>query len=78
MWSDAWVDNTGAATYIVGHWNYPDNTVKPVYVVSNGEDVELFLNGKSLGHGKRDYNFLFTFDNVAFRPGKLERQADIQ
>lgn len=72
MWSDAWVDNTGAATYIVGHWNYPDNTVKPVYVVSNGEDVELFLNGKSLGHGKRDYNFLFTFDNVAFRPGKLE------
>ncbi|MCM1331203.1 MAG: DUF4982 domain-containing protein [Bacteroides sp.] len=72
MWGDAWVDNEGAATYIVGHWNYPENTKKPVYVVSNGEDVELFLNGKSLGHGKRDYNFLFTFDNVEFLPGKLE------
>lgn len=71
MWGDAWVDNEGCATYIIGHWNYPDNTVKPVYVVSSGEDVELFLNGKSLGHGKRDYNYLFTFDNVAYQPGEL-------
>lgn len=59
-------------TYIIGHWNYPDNTVKPVQVVSTGEEVELFLNGNSLGKGKRQYNFLFTFDNVAFKPGKLE------
>lgn len=71
MWRDAWVDNEGNSTYIVGHWNYNDTTVKPVYVVSNGEDVELFLNGKSLGKGKRDYNFLFTFDNVSFEPGEL-------
>lgn len=71
MWKDAWVDNEGAQTYIVGHWNYSDTTVKPVYVVSNGEEVELFLNGKSLGKGKRDYNFLFTFDNVKFEPGEL-------
>lgn len=71
MWDDAWVDNEGISSYIVGHWNYPENTVKPVYVVSSGEDVELFLNGKSLGHGKRDYNYLFTFDNVAFEPGEL-------
>lgn len=48
------------------------NTVKPVYVVSTGEEVELFLNSQSLGKGKREYNFLFTFDNVAFKAGKLE------
>ena len=71
MWEDAWVDNNGIKTYIVGHWNYPENTVKPVYVVSGGDDVELLLNGKSLGHGKRDYDFLFTFDNVSFQPGEL-------
>lgn len=71
MWADAWVDNEGAQTYIVGHWNYEPEIKKPVYVVSNGEDVELFLNGKSLGHGKREYNFLFTFDNVSFEPGEL-------
>ena len=71
MW-DGWVDTEQDQTYIIGHWNYPDNTVKPVQVVSTGEEVELFLNGNSLGKGKRQYNFLFTFDNVAFKPGKLE------
>ena len=71
MWEDAWVDNEGQKTYIVGHWSYPENTVKPVYVVSGGDDVELFLNGISLGHGKKDYDFLYTFDDVTFQPGDL-------
>lgn len=71
MWLDSWVDGEGQRSHIVGHWNYPDKTVKPVYVISNGEDVELFLNGESLGHGKRDYNWLFTFENVEFQPGEL-------
>ena len=71
MW-DGWVDTEKDQTYIIGHRNYPENTVKPVQVVSTGEEVELFLNGNSLGKGKRQYNFLFTFDNVAFKPGKLE------
>ncbi len=71
MWN-GWVDTDKYQTHIVGHWNYDAKTVKPVYVVSNGEAVELFLNGKSLGKGKRDYNFLFTFDKVAFEAGKLE------
>lgn len=71
MWN-GWVDTDKYQTYIIGHWNYPEHTVKPVYVVSNAEQVELFLNGTSLGKGKRDYHFLFTFDNVAYQPGKLE------
>ena len=71
MWN-GWVDTDKYQTYIIGHWNYSENTVKPVYVVSNGEQVELLLNGKSLGMGKRAYHFLFTFDKVAYQPGKLE------
>ena len=71
MWN-GWVDTEVEQTYIIGHWNYSANTVKPVYVVSTGDDVELFLNGESLGKGKREYNFLFIFENIAFRPGKLE------
>lgn len=71
MW-DGWVDNEHPLSYIVGHWNYPGGTVKPVYVVSNGEEVELLLNGRSLGRGKRDYNFLFTFPDVKFEPGELK------
>lgn len=44
---------------------------KPVYVVSTGDKVELFLNGKSLGPGKRSNTFLFTFDSVKFEAGNL-------
>ena len=71
MWN-GWVDTDKFQTYIIGHWNYPKNTVKPIYVVSNGKNVELFLNGQSLGKGKREYNFLFIFDKVSYQPGKLE------
>ena len=71
MWN-GWVDTEADQTYIIGHWNYPENTVKPVYVVSTGEEVELFLNGHSLGKGEREYQFLFTFEKVTFKPGKLE------
>ena len=71
MW-DGWVDIETPRIHIVGHWNYNDTVVKPVYVVANTEKVELFLNGESLGYGLREYNFLYTFDKVAFKPGKLE------
>ncbi len=70
MW-DGWVTPERARTYIIGHWNYEPGVRKPVYVASNAESVELTLNGRSLGKGKRSYQFLFTFDDVAFEPGTL-------
>ena len=74
IWN-GWVEPENSQTYIIGHWNYPANTVKPVYVVSTGDEVELFLNGRSLGKGKQSYCYLFTFDNVPFEPGTLEAVA---
>lgn len=71
LW-DGWVDTEHPRLHIVGHWNYADTVVKPVYVVANTPKVQLFLNGQSLGYGKQSNHFLFTFDKVAFRPGKLE------
>ena len=79
MWS-GWVDDEMPRTYIVGHWNYDhaqgtgDHAAlkKPVYVVSTADEVELFLNGKSLGKGRQDYRYLFTFDLVSYEPGTLE------
>ena len=71
MWN-GWVDTEEPDIHIVGHWNYNDTVVKPVYVVSNSDKVQLFLNGKSLGYGEQKYRFLYTFDNVSFVPGKLE------
>lgn len=71
MW-DGWVDLEQSRIHIIGHWNYKDDTTKPIYVVSTADKVELFLNGKSLGEGEKDYNFLFTFKDVKFETGKLE------
>ncbi|MBR1409539.1 MAG: DUF4982 domain-containing protein [Prevotella sp.] len=74
MWN-GWVEPEHQQTYIIGHWNYAKGTTKNVYVVSTANDVELFLNGKSLGHGKQSYRFLHTFENVAFEPGVIEAVA---
>jgi len=64
--------------HIIGHWNYPAGTKKAIYVASNCGDVELFENGKSLGHGKNSDHFLFTFNDVTFEPGEIKAVASYQ
>lgn len=71
MW-DGWVSPEHERTYIIGHWNYKPGTVKPVYVVSTADEVELFVNGKSVGKGERTHQWLFTFKDVKFEEGTLE------
>jgi beta-galactosidase len=71
MW-DGWVDVERPRAHIIGHWNYPARTKKDVYVVSSADRVELFLNGKSHGHGRQSSRFLYTFENVEWQPGELK------
>jgi beta-galactosidase len=62
--------------HIIGHWSYPEKTKKTIYVAANtGGEVELFLNGKSLGRAKPEKRFLYTFADVAFAPGELKAVA---
>lgn len=58
-------------THIIGHWNYPEGTVKDIYVMSNAETVELFINDISLGLGEKSDDFLFTFKDVEWQTGKI-------
>lgn len=74
MWND-WVDSVTPATHIIGHWNYAPGTRKPMTVVSNGESVELFLNGRSLGKGAPGAGFLHRWKEVAWAPGTLRAVA---
>ena len=71
MW-DGWVDVAHPRAHIVGHWNYPAGTVKPVTVVSSADSVKLFLNGKEVGPARQGARFLFTFEQVAWAPGELK------
>ncbi len=61
--------------HIIGHWTYAAGTKKTVYVASNGDDVELLLNGKSLGHGQVSDRYLFTFPDVLWQAGELKAVA---
>jgi hypothetical protein len=82
MWN-GWVDIEKHGSYICGHWQAPfypptegklptPREFKDVLVVSTGDKVELFVNGKSKGFGKRSSGFLFTFENVPWESGKIE------
>jgi len=58
--------------HIIGHWNYSDSITKNMYVVSNCEEVEFFVNGKSRGKAKPENGFQFTFPNIHFEPGVIK------
>ncbi|MDE6038226.1 MAG: DUF4982 domain-containing protein, partial [Duncaniella sp.] len=79
MW-DGWVDVENPRTYIIGHWNYENGVsgesaqgvVRDINVVSSSPVVRLSLNGRELPAPERSYQFLHTFKDVAFEPGRLE------
>jgi beta-galactosidase len=75
--------------HILPHWNWPDRIGQnvPVYVYTNGDSAELFLNGKSLGkrskaekvEGPIYYNIIdkyrLCFNDVNYEPGELKAVA---
>ncbi len=72
--------------HIIGHWTYPASTVKDMFVASNCDEVELFVNGKSLGVKKASSNwnrrkneapYLFVFPKVKWSAGKIKAVARI-
>ncbi len=59
--------------HILGHWTYPADTRKTIYVIANTNAVELFLNGKSLGKNSQPKDgFIFAFPDIAWQPGTLK------
>ena len=71
------MQNAAPDMHIIGHWNYPKNTVKAVYVAANHCDsVELFVNGKSKGVSTTPTNgYVFVFPGIQFVAGKISAEA---
>jgi beta-galactosidase len=69
-----WTDKD--VLHISPHWNWKDKRGKPidVWVNTNADDVELFLNGKSLGKKNMPRNSHLQW-TVNYEPGTLEAVA---
>ena len=64
--------------HILPHWNWEGREGQnvPVLVYSSGDEVELFLNGKSLGKKfKQPYEYRFRWDSVRYESGELKAIA---
>lgn len=67
--------------HILPHWNWPNKIgqVVPVFVYTNGDNAELFLNGKSLGKQSKNPSsqnsterFRLMWKDVIYAPGELK------
>ncbi len=69
-----WTDKP--VLHIMPHWNWPDRIGKniPVRVFSNCKEIELFLNGKSLGKKEMPENEFVQWD-VNYEPGVLSAKG---
>ena len=71
------MQNAQPDLHIIGHWTYPANTKKTMYVAANGCDtVELFVNGQSLGKNTAPADgYIYAFPDVVFAPGAIKAVA---
>jgi beta-galactosidase len=70
-----------ATVHILPHWNWEGSSYEklPVFVYTNGDCAELFLNGKSLGKRCKQpdseisyQRFRIIWDEVSYEPGELK------
>jgi beta-galactosidase len=66
--------------HILPHWNWPDRQGQnvPVFVYTNGDEAELFLNGVSQGRRRKNpksersvERFRLMWEEVTYEPGEL-------
>jgi beta-galactosidase len=60
--------------HVIGHWTYPADTKKTMYVAGNNLDsVELFVNGVSKGKSSEPTDhYIYAFKEIAFEPGTIK------
>lgn len=68
--------------HILPHWNWPDRIGQnvPVHVYTNYPEVELFVNGKSMGKQKKTLEnkrtrYRMMWNDVSYAPGELKAVA---
>ena len=64
--------------HILPHWNWPERVgkVTPVHIFTSGDEVELFINGQSMGRKKMaELTYRIRFDDIRYEPGEVTAVA---
>lgn len=70
MYQSEWTNKN--VLHVFPHWNWKEGQTVDIWAYSNAEEVELFLNGKSLGVKKKSGDDLHLLWKVPFQPGTLK------
>ncbi len=71
LYQSEWTDKT--MLHIFPHWNWEKGQDIDVWAYyNNADEVELFLNGKSLGTGKKEEGKFHVMWRVKFEPGTIK------
>lgn len=71
MYQSEWTNKT--VLHILPHWNWkPGETVDVWAYYNHADEVELFLNGKSMGTKKKEGDDLHVMWRVKFEPGTIK------
>jgi beta-galactosidase len=70
MYQSEWT--TKPVLHIFPHWNWKQGEPVDVWAYFNSDEVELFLNGKSLGTKRKTGDDLHVMWRVPFEPGTLK------
>lgn len=73
-----WNDIVVGQTRVTSHWNGEQGKQYTVYTYTNGDEVELFVNGKSLGVKKNDDKKkpnVITWKGITYEPGTIRAIA---
>jgi len=70
MYQSEWTSKP--VLHLLPHWNWKQGEMVDVWVYFNGDEVELFLNGKSLGTKRKTGDDLHVSWRVPFEPGVLK------
>jgi beta-galactosidase len=63
--------------HIIGHWSYPEGTTKTMYIAaSHCDQVELFVNGKSLGVQTKPFQFIDTYGGSTASSARLDPEEN--
>lgn len=75
-----WNDVKMGGKRLSGHWNYPEGSEQKLYTYTNADEVELRVNGKTIGRKRNDrtnskHRNRIMWDKVPYSPGKVEAIA---